>query len=38
MIFLLHGHINKNMDLSIHSRMAGGNSKDGVSGSKKGSR
>lgn len=34
----LHGHINKNMGLSIHSRMAGGNSKDEGSGIKKGSR
>lgn len=34
----LHGHINKNMGLFYHSRMAGGNSKDEGSGIKKGSR
>lgn len=37
-LYLLYGCINKNMDLFIHSRMAGGNSKDEGSGLKKGSR
>lgn len=37
-LVLLPGHINKSMDLFIHSRMAGEKSKDGVSGPKKGSR
>lgn len=34
----LPGHINKSMELFIHSRMAGEKSKDGVSVPKKGSR
>lgn len=37
-IFSLWGSVNKNMDLFIHSRMAGEKSKDGVSVPKKGSR